>query len=536
MDHTPHCCVWTSVHCVLCFCYFQSEDIGTPWSPTTPTPANPDVQYPPDTYQRPQYPTVAYTPPNVQHAYAHMPQHSPARMQHPANVQTLPGNMQQHPGTTTPAGYPGPGYDTVNTGYTPNPVYSTRTHYRAQTYPTFSSPHSQTGENLYNISTTRTCHYESGDELEKPDPEGTVYESDLWDQPPPSAMPNPTSHQHHYGNSPQHGANQNQNHGSLDSSYRHRHYSNDNELRRHASLEHNLAESHEELTPSRFGSKRESAVNYNNYPATDSNTNNSYPGSQRHPGGPGYTQGAGSPGVHPGVTPTHPGAMQTPGNYGYDRQAYPANYANNYQQQQPPRTPQFEAPPVSFTHQEYLPLTMNATNNPSMTVTTRQNHVEMSKPFEMSDFYKYSEKFRKQKTAQGVQRLEAVLSGSQPPPSPMSPQPMSPHTPTNQIGGHTDAHSHGQWSPSPPQQPVLSNMTPACQHSASITHYGPYTPHTPTHPPTGAHPHTPTHQPTRGVLHYGDQQSPTIKSYQPPQPQQCEAVNVDRLVQNDRKS
>ena len=80
-------------------------------------------------------------------------------------------------------------------------------------------------------------------------------------------------------------------------------------------------------------------------------------------------------------------------------------------QQNPPLTPQFESPPVAVLRHDSPKLSRAATSahayaaarergavSPllsSMTVTKYSNFVETSKPFEMADFYKYSEKIRK---------------------------------------------------------------------------------------------------------------------------------------------
>ena len=89
------------------------------------------------------------------------------------------------------------------------------------------------------------------------------------------------------------------------------------------------------------------------------------------------------------------------------------NNPQQIRQQNPPRTPVFENPPLPFVQQDPPAQQMYShTETQQMTVTKFQSYVEVSKPFEMSDFYKYSEKLRKQRTVERrQQKLEAVLAG-----------------------------------------------------------------------------------------------------------------------------
>ncbi len=204
-----------------------------------------------------------------------------------------------------------------------------------------------------------------------------------------------------------------------------------------------------ELQPSKYGSKRESTADPpGHYEGPEQGGGGFYTGADSDSDlppppppiayGSGYGDGyAGSGSAYPPPPPLHQGVelQRHPGDGGSVTGGQYAKFANGtpaqwyesgiksggggaeqpaqIRQQNPPRTPVFENPPMQFVQQEPPP--PQQTYNPEtqqMTVTKFQSYVEVSKPFEMSDFYKYSEKLRKQRTIEKrQQKLEAVLAG-----------------------------------------------------------------------------------------------------------------------------
>ena len=293
--------------------------------------------------------------------------------------------------------------------------------------------------NMYNIQSLSTCRYDSGDELKS---NSSMTDDEFADEHPQTSLRYPSKH------------------GSLD---RRRHGSGEQHEGGYRSLERNSSAPIilPELQPSKYGSKRESTTEYNDakfhlvempqdggivfqgYSAGESDTDLPPPPppiAQQYGHGP-YGDGSYPPpppsamhsGNYPPPPPPHHGEQRQPGDgsgshpasgysqSGIDQQWYESGIksgaessGHQMKQANPPRTPVYETPPLQFVQQDPPPVqqTYAHTESQQMTVTKFQSYVEVSKPFEMSDFYKYSEKLRKQRTVEKrQQKLEAVLAG-----------------------------------------------------------------------------------------------------------------------------
>ena len=509
-------------------------------------------------------------------------------------------------------------------GYTQNSVYSTRTMYRNQTYPTFTSRTGPTGaapptpgpgeydtgslprqaslppqdgslsshssqqserdnyHNMYNISSSNTTHYNSADELKSPEEMKEYYDSFRedgynqayspakqaeWSEPykrAGSTEPEPAGH-----------------YGSLD--------------RNIPPLPHTQES---DLEPTKFGSKRESHSDYKEsvyhmegmgdprmHPVSgggyETSTGHYIPPAQGQqtagylPGTPAAPHGHSTPEHQPGYPPPppHPAPHGTP-SHGSQSQVSqstsslpyidssssqssihsaashhwndPRDFAKGRFNSHTPIMNNVESPPIrsapsSVSWQggrvpqqdtgpsgepdgggEYQPPQNN------MTITKFQSYVEVSKPFEMSDFYKYSEKLRKQRVSD-----TGVPTASNPGTPAGTPQ-----TPT----------SHGAWTPggyAPGREP-----SPCSQQSSRSRPSSPYShcsdgshPTQPTTPssPLPNHPNWTPRTQYSGVqsnlvqtssYHGGSgtatpppHQSPRHMAYQPPKPQTCDAVD-----------
>ena len=482
-------------------------------------------------------------------------------------------------------------------GYMPNALYQTRTQYRMQNYPTFTTrshsssstqseydnvngtgrsalppqqsanhhhphlppPHasSEAMHNLYNVNTHQTVHYSSADELGKSSSsEDLLNDANGEDFPPRVYLPSK--------------------HGSLEGAYRRRNTSGgaggERHMQRYGSQEHHVGDQPSfvipNLTPSRFGSKRESTaiaeygsrVDAAGYPpdeytvysadAMSSNSGSSsakdeygdFPppppphelnhweeeeehsphhphshhynphNSQQHhqhqqshlshhgqyqPHHPQHHAGGGHHGGHHGDgyhSVRDQSVMESANGVPYMDSAQSAEahggQPNHWQyggdggggggvrQQQPPHTPQTEVPPQPFVqdspYDSSNPMSPSAESPGAqqvMTVTKYQSYVEVSKPFEMSDFYKYSEKLRKQRNIQSrQQKLEAVLSGQPipksvsqesslngPPPVPVRYNSYISSTPGGSSPGPLSPVSSAYGSPARPSSPFNSS-------------------------------------------------------------------------------
>ncbi len=389
---------------------------------------------------------------------------------------------------------------------------------------------------MYNINSTSTSRYDSCDELKSTDSEG---EGDQYNQ-----------HMLPWSK-----------HGSLEGAYRRRHGSGDQHEGGYRSLERNPASSIvlPELRPSKYGSKRESTLEYNDSqyqmmpPPPPPETTMHLPG---HHGGesdvdlpppPPPLQGVNPYSYHEDPYSSHshrlptedpqsmshmnqaqqtyqgggyppPGQTDTPHWYesGIHSGAEQTNNPKPLRQQPPPRTPVYESPPTMSFVQQAPPVEQQTysqvESQQQMTVTKFQSYVEVSKPFEMSDFYKYSEKLRKQRTVQSRQsKLEAVLSGDAIP---------SPQGPRSQGDGmhSTPAQSpHGvRYPPYPVASPSSPSMSPAgsgySSPASGSIEQGQSSPHTAQRSSRSSSPYIPS-SPNPGMYHGRAARGPAAQSY-----------------------
>jgi len=419
-------------------------------------------------------------------------------------------------------------------GYIPNSVYSTRTSYRNQMYPTFTTrSHSASSNqseydnyngagagsnrqhvsrveqenNLYNVNTYATTRYDSTDELKSPPPTSEEYDSYYEGHRWPSK------------------------HGSLEGAYK-RSQSQEPDGRHYGSLERNSSRTSsyssqpdpnvmlDELTPSKFGCKRESVTDSRDSPYQPVEmppfpSNPAYHGHSHHPQYAHHNHGDGDPAQHNTSIPFIDSSQQSVNSSGSSNSPYwYESQGSIMRQQAPPHTPQFESPPTPAIQQEVMQMPhydgTSAASQESplsqqqkvMHVMKYQNYVEVSKPFEMSDFYKYSERIRKQRHSE----QHSPGSGG---------QTASPR--------HSSVSSQGGGGPPPPSGQSRSRPT---SRPSSPSHQGqnygqyrtppsPYQGKRPVHG-HGSHPGTPSGYPA--------QHSPQHISYQPPQPMTCSPV------------
>ncbi|XP_046577028.1 uncharacterized protein LOC124284940 [Haliotis rubra] len=309
-------------------------------------------------------------------------------------------------------------------GYLASSVYATRTQYRSQMYPTLNSRSRSSSSNqseydnmkqagrlegsvdsgfssannMYNINSQRTSHYESTDHLKmtaNPNYQGEgVYDDRL-------NLPSK--------------------HGSLDGAYR-------KAQQKYNSLERNSRQEHPgndpnlpELTPSRFGSKRESQTEYEyDPPSHRSSIMVEVPVHHEEHSG---NRGDGNRGdgrtyysekqFWQEAAPTDPSPIV--------RSPEPER-KDNAGRSESPQVDQCYSPrgfEGSYTRSEryVYPASSDQSGNarlresqPSpqssslVTVTRLQPHMEVSKPYEMADFYKYSERLRRQRLIEHYQR------------------------------------------------------------------------------------------------------------------------------------
>lgn len=409
-------------------------------------------------------------------------------------------------------------------------------------------------ENLYNVNTHRTAHYSSADELKSPEEGGEpYYDGDQGSGIPPQRYPQPGA------------GGEGRRYGSLD---------------RNAHLtDYNFAE----LSPSKFGSKRESHSDYRDSVYPDGTEHGQYvdympplpssagfevpqaPPAANYP--PQQSQGR----VrrlqqefegYMDKTPTqtertasgtnlpyidsssshsslHSAASNPHQQHWYDSRDSNSNGA--VRQQAPPRTPQFESPPTPFV-QEYTPENTNShvhspqTESPQhpMTVTKHQGYVEVSKPFEMSDFYKYSERLRKQRHSEGS-------------PGPTTPTGVqSPYVARATHFNQGNVSNQGQQQQQPPSTPVFlqSRSRPTSPYLQPRPQEGSYSVHKMASPSPSPY-QTRTRTPYNPQGNYAQQQqayygqsesfqghpsqlSPHHVLYHPPQPMTCDPVQQSR--------
>ena len=227
-------------------------------------------------------------------------------------------------------------------------------------------------------------------------------------------------------------------------------------------------------------------------------------------------------------------------------------------------TGQYVPPPqTSFVHQEvqhyehgyhgYEPVPSRGSDMPyqaplpnhqkQMTVTKYQNYVEVSKPFEMSDYFKYSERLRRQRVQDSPPM--SVCSGptSQSPhrqphlghPPPSSSSSSSPHHPESQLSqGQVQYHGQNQaphsGSPAPysssrsrPSSPFLQPAYTQNEHVTYGKQPSPYCCPTQAGSQSNfiqtSYPHVTSQQSSPYQQH-----SPKHVAYQPPKPMTCQLV------------
>ena len=477
-------------------------------------------------------------------------------------------------------------------GYIPNSVYSTRTSYRDQMYPTYSTKEQSGSQsdyenstrsapppsnrhvsridrenqrndvhNLYNVNSNKMACYESGDELKSPASED--YDSYCSDNEHAMWKYGPDGSYQGDGHQPR-------GYGSLD---------------RNTHPRDMLSE----LSPSKFGSKRESHSDYRDSPYQAIEMpplprNMAEPLREVPSNGHLHNYDGSVPGEVPG-TPADNSSHNTSIPYiDCSQSSISVTSSNVGAQWYDPKDPgrggtQFESPPPApFVRQEVQSYNdsgyrgyeqtpsrgveshqtgQNATQ-PKMTVTKYQSYVEVSKPFEMSDFYKYSERLRRQRVQESPP--SSVGSGSTPQ-SPHHAVPLShssstrtTHGQTGQGAGRPQYHSPGQTphsggsgctssssSRSRPSSPYSQHTYPPNDSTTYSKHSSPY-PAT-VAPSSGgaqsslvqttypAHVHVAQQQSTPYQSH-----SPKHMAYQPPKPMACQPVRESPAHNSANKS
>ena len=414
-------------------------------------------------------------------------------------------------------------------------------------------------ENLYNVNTHRKAHYSSVDELKKPEEGGSgYYDGDRGST---------ATSSYAYGSDMA----DNRRYGSL---------GRNTHLRDYDGLS--------ELTPSKFGSKRESTSDYrDSYNEGTGQYVDLMPplpsggGSQPLPAPPAELLPSPVQEVMPpppsgnnssmfveAPQPPPPPSEETPSQsrvkklqqelQGYVERTYgerttvgnlpfidSSSSTNSLsssgywqgdpvKQQGAPHAHQFESPPTSFV-QDYSPQEMARvqvaspeTEGPpqqSMVVTKNERFVEMSKPFEMADFYKYSERLRKQRRSDSESPGPATPTGVQ-----------SPYMLRNMhfVQGNVPNQGHQQQVATPAYSQSRSRPTSPYSHSHN-THpqEGSYSLHKVAQPNAAPYPtRTPYVQQQGGygqLAYQGrpSQVSPRHTSYQPLQPQTCDPATLD---------
>ncbi|XP_076447684.1 uncharacterized protein LOC143284660 isoform X2 [Babylonia areolata] len=349
-------------------------------------------------------------------------------------------------------------------GYQPSNVYDTRTQYRSQMYPTLSSSSSRTtlspssslspasvrslqedvsggsssvgssSNNLYNVALQQTSHYESTDMLQSP----ASASSDVSDHHPQLQLPSK--------------------HGSLDRAYRrgdNTYGSLDRKKKRQRERQHGYSV---EPRGEREGSRERGAaalhldirsnfvpggfVDHQDYPAPPAQKVELpvYHERSQHASDQGgwgdasslrspssvstYARGYDSYSPRLSEAAPPPRSAWEEGGWSGGRGVQQIPVQHQYSQQPPPQSPlQSQSPysysgaiPVPVVHLDsqsnpqgsQSPQSLNATPPPAqstlVTVTRLKPHMEVSKPYETSDFFKYSERLRKQRIIDNYQR------------------------------------------------------------------------------------------------------------------------------------
>ena len=276
--------------------------------------------------------------------------------------------------------------------------------YPSYTQPTHSSNSSQSEydnlegqqhppavHNLYNLNTHRTSRYDSCDELKSPASASSEEQSEYYDSFIEGRVPVPAPPAHILQQQQQQGQDS-VNSGQGDQG------------------------SLQELTPSRFGSKRESHSDYRDSPyqivdmppppANLQYRDQDLPPPPREA----YYDGGGTVGHQEYGIPSSTEVPHQPGNIPYIDSSqsslassgsvqYPYRGQGGYESDpSSPAYPPVTHVPTQSPYEAYPPHSGNTPPPPreTVSVTKYQNYVEVSKPFEMADAYKYSERRRKQ--------------------------------------------------------------------------------------------------------------------------------------------
>ena len=158
----------------------------------------------------------------------------------------------------------------------------------------------------------------------------------------------------------------------------------------------------------------------------------------------------------------------------------------------------------------------------NMTVTKYQNYVEVSKPFEMADFYKYSEKLRRQRVGDspGPNRLQSPTphsgaGGQGQTQSSRSNQPYMQSQATSPVP-HQQAHAYGSMG----RHATQDSYSARSEYNVATTSR-PY-------PGDGVAPAEQQQHQARSPSPYDTAASQHISSYQAPLPMTCDALPQPR--------
>ncbi|KAK2163132.1 hypothetical protein LSH36_85g07063 [Paralvinella palmiformis] len=470
------------------------------------------------------------------------------------------------PRVSTPSPNPGRHYrGGGGGGYIPNSVYSTRTSYRKQMYPTYSTkdqPSCQSdyensarsatqmsnrhvsridrencrndAQNLYNVNTNKMTCYDSADELKSPASED--YDSYCSDS---------EQVRWRLGADGSYLPDQPRGYGSLD--------------RKANARELMLSE----LRPSKFGSKRESHSDYRDspYQIADAPQTANIGDPRRDVISGGHLQKydpsvseealsqAGDNALHNTSIP-YIDCSQSSISMASSGTGAPWYDTREGGQYVPPA-------PTSFVRQEvqnyehgyhgYEPLSSRGTDSPfqaplpnqhnQMTVMKYQNYVEVSKPFQMSDYFKYSERLRRQRVQESPptsvcggptsqsphhQPPHLAQSSSSSSSSPHHPDPSQPGQGRVQYHGQNQASHSGSPAPfsssrSRPSSPFAQPAYAQNEHLAYGKQPSPYSQGS--FVQTSYSPHIASQQSSPYQQH-----SPKHVAYQPPKPMTCQLV------------
>ncbi|KAL5014938.1 hypothetical protein ScPMuIL_009208 [Solemya velum] len=386
-------------------------------------------------------------------------------------------------------------------GYKPNPIYTTRIQYRNQMAPYHSSlqpsPSQQDYENIrygnrfdgsqdsgfssannmYNVNSQRTSHYDSTDEMKTPtNPEPFDGVESVFE----NRIKLPSKHGSLDGTFRKSSLSS-QKYGSLERKTRKRDSGFEQE-KQHSDSDLHVNVNVTSLEPTRFGSKRDSL-------------------SDSEPRTPKNNMIIELPVSH--EVPTSRFQNQ----YSVQRVVSPDRQYGQWEDstttepspiiQSPNQQPPDPSSPHSVSGQLYSPNSQNVSIPPTehsvniqrvesphshpqtstlVTVRKLQPHIEISKPFEMSDFYKYSEKLRRQRRLDLYQQQLIGSEKGSPPSTPSQHSSDGGDSPLPQSSSTSFAHPSINLSPSHRKFPSSSSTsssysTPVIHQSTTSSHY-----------------------------------------------------------------